>query len=502
MLKRLEDMILKNNSNRLCSIDDNRSYTYSEVKQRILHFSNFLSEYEFDAQSRIIVFMPNDTKAIVSIFAILNCNMIAVPIDIQTPSNVLIDMINAVDAQAIICLSKKSIEQIVFEKCSEIKIIIYDECFSKNTVKNEHLIKKREDDLALILFTSGTTGRFKAVVHSHKTVLSNIDSVLDYMKVDENDKFYVMKTYVHCSSLLSEILVALFVNASVCLYKPKVSISVTIERIMKENATVLGTNPTFLRLLTSLNSEKIVDKLVSIKIVATSGATVSKELLCKCKWLFKNGKIINVYGLTEAGPRVSAQRPDGFYKDGSVGHPIKNVSVKIENIRTYGKNDAGEVLVQTPSMMLRYWNDEKETNKKIVDNWLRTGDLGYFDQDGELYIIGRIDDMIIRSSHNVDPFRIDSIVETMEGIKQCVTFGVPDEINGQNIVSAVVKRESYIQAKDILDYCRKNLYGYELPNFIMFVDDIPLTTGKKVSRKELQEQYFKRYVSNTNFEKS
>lgn len=502
MLKRLEDMILKNNSNRLCSVDDNKSYTYSEVKQSILRLSNFLSEYDFDAQSRIIVFIPNDTKAIVSVFAILNCNMIAVPIDIQTPSNVLIEMINTVNAQAIICLSKKSIEQIDFKKCGEIEIIFYDECFSKKAVKNERLIKKRDDDLALILFTSGTTGRFKAVVHSHKTVLSNIYSVLDYMKVDENDKFYVMKTYVHCSSLLSEILVALFANASVCLYKPKVSINVTIERIMKEKATVLGINPTFLRMLTNLNSEKVMEKLASIKTVVTSGATVSTELLCKCKGLFENGKIINVYGLTEAGPRVSAQRPDGIYKEGSVGHPIKNVSVKIENNKTYGKNNAGEVLVQTPSMMLQYWNDEKETSKKIVNNWLRTGDLGYFDQDGELYIIGRIDDMIIRSSHNVDPFRIDSIVETMEGIKQCVTFGVPDEINGQNIVSAVVKREHRIQAKDILDYCRKNLYGYELPNFIMFVDEIPLTTGKKVSKKELQEQYYKQYMSNANSEKS
>ena len=123
MLKRLEDMILKNNSNRLCSVDDNKSYTYSEVKQSILRLSNFLSEYDFDAQSRIIVFIPNDTKAIVSVFAILNCNMIAVPIDIQTPSNVLIEMINTVNAQAIICLSKKSIEQIDFKKCGEIEII-------------------------------------------------------------------------------------------------------------------------------------------------------------------------------------------------------------------------------------------------------------------------------------------------------------------------------------------------------------------------------------------
>ncbi len=492
MYKRIEDMVLENSSNKICTIDDNRSYTYADVNQRILCLSKNLNKYAFDKHSRILVYIPNDTKAIISILAILNCNMIAVPVDIQTPADMLVDMVNMVDPQAIIYLDKESIGQLVYERCNDIEFISYDDSFTEQTAEEYRPIQKVEDDLALILFTSGTTGSFKAVVHSHKTVISNICSVLDYMRVNENDRFYVMKTYVHCSSLLSEILVALYANGSVCLFKPKVGIGVTVDRIMKEKPTVLGINPTFLRLLKSMNPDKVKDKLESVKIVATSGATISKELLSACKKLFRNGTVINVYGLTEAGPRVSAQRPDGIYKDGSAGRPIKNVDVKIENINTYGMSNAGEVLVKTPSMMLRYWNNEVETNKKIVDGWLKTGDLGYFDQDGELYIIGRTDDMIIKSSHNIDPYRIDNIIEKMEAVKQSITFGVPDEINGQNIVSTVVVKEGYcIQAKDILNFCRDNLYGYELPNYIMFIDEIPLTSGKKVSRKKLQEQYFK-----------
>lgn len=487
---RIEDLILKNKTDDDCIIDESGNYSYSVLNDKINSVSNGIRKLGISRQSAFIILMPNGVDAIISIMALNNCNMIAVPIDDQTQDNTINDMIKLVDAQAVIYsdeLNEKIRSGSFKVRCLNINELYCKESISDSTYKSP-------DDLSLILFTSGTSGHFKAVAHSHNSLIRNIESVMDYMDVSSSDRLYILKTYVHCSSLISEVFLAFFAGASVCVFKSRVSINVSLNRIEKENATIIGVNPTLLRILNSISLEKVCQKMDKVRVVVTSGFKISPSFFEECKKMFPNGKIINVYGLTEAGPRVSSQRPDGNFENGSVGIPIKNVNVKIENINEYGDIRAGEIYVDSPSLMIGYYKNDTETQKKIVDGWLRTGDLGYINDNGELFVIGRLDDMIIRSSHNVDPYRVDNVIESIPGVDQSVTFGIPDKINGENIVSSIVlDKNCTLSAADITKYCRDNLYNYEIPNYIYFTDAIPLTNNKKVSRKSLMKQFLEEH---------
>lgn len=144
--------------------------------------------------------------------------------------------------------------------------------------------------------------------------------------------------------------------------------------------------------------------------------------------------------------------------------------------------------------MSGYWDDMEATNGKIVDGWLKTGDLGYLDEDGDLFILGRADEMIIRGSHNIDPYRIEGIIKKLSGIVNCVVVGVPDKINGERIICLFQRDSSVkIEQHNILNFCREYLAPYEIPQGIYEVKAIPTTPGGKISRY-LAGEYYKTQI--------
>lgn len=484
-MNRIEEYITGNISEDTCILDENGKTSYRDINYYIYNLYQIIKGCKLNKGERVIVLCSNGRNAIVSLMAVLCGNLVAVPIDIQTPVEVVFEMIGIINAKVIIHGDDYKNVNELKSKFMDIAFINVDECELLNYLCCNNIYGKRDSsDPAIILFTSGTTGKMKAVVHSHETIINNIHSVDDYMNISKEDIFYIIKTYVHCSSLLSEILLAFSKGASVCLYKPKVSLSTIMKRIKNEKATILGINPTFLRLI--LQMELKDNELSSVRIVASSGAILHEEVLKKSKEVFQNAKIINVYGLTEAGPRVSAERPDGTFREGSVGKPIKDVYVKI--LQEDGPKAPGEILIKSNSIMLGYYNDTDSTDMKMQDGWLRTGDVGYIDNDGFLFVVGRKDDMINRGSHNVAPMRIENVINRIPGIKQCVVFGVSDLVNGNNIVCGI-NSDKVLSATVIMKECKKYLYEYEIPQVVVFWDSIPSTLGGKVSRKLAKEKY-------------
>lgn len=486
---RIEDYIMENMSEDTCIVDDTGRYNYLQIKSEIYAMHKQIQSCGIKPRDKIIILCSNGKNAIVSIFATLYINCVAAPVDFQAPVEMVADMADIIDARMIIYNDDNEKITKLKEKCNNIEFLKVEDKNCNGEIEcvnqSDSILSKPSSDPAVILFTSGTTGKMKAVVHSHENIIINVNAVDDYMNINKKDIFYVLKTYVHCSSLISEIFLAFSKGASVCLYKPKVSLSTIIRRIKNEKATILGTNPTFLSLMSQL--KKMSDGLNSVRIVATSGAVLDKNLVSSSREIFRNANIINVYGLTEAGPRVSAERPNGDCKCGSVGKPIKGVDVKIDLAQS-GADSIGEIIVKSKSTMLGYYNDTASTKAKIQDGWLRTGDLGYIDEEGYLFVVGRKDEMIIRGSHNVAPARIESVINKIDGVHNNVVFGVDDKINGQNIVCAIVA-ESEINASSIIQFCKKHLYEYECPQNIVFWENIPTTIGGKVSRKLASEKY-------------
>ncbi|HEX3048084.1 MAG TPA: fatty acid--CoA ligase family protein, partial [Bacillota bacterium] len=251
--------------------------------------------------------------------------------------------------------------------------------------------------------------------------------------------------------------------------------------------------------------------LSSVRIVYTSGSVAGTELIEEAGAFFSKGAttpaiVLNVYGLTEAGPRVTAQRAErGVIKPGSVGTPIQGVILVIRNSEgeICSPHETGRIYVHTPSLMLGYWEDRKSTEMKIKNGWLDTGDLGYQDEDGDVFIVGRADEVIIRGAHNIDPYRIENVIRRIPGVANCLIFGIPDPVHGSRVVCAIQKESAAVLDRHtMMAYCGQYLAPYECPQMICEWPVFPTTPSGKPSRKLAMEYYLRSLKSEELKEKS
>jgi long-chain acyl-CoA synthetase len=268
-----------------------------------------------------------------------------------------------------------------------------------------------------------------------------------------------------------------------------------LKHIDKHRVTIIGVNPTILSLLVKASKVRKYS-LNSVRTIYTSGAIASKTLLIEAETAFPNFNVYNVYGLTEAGTRVSAQRTDRYKKYGSVGIPLDGINLKIINDQGMicQPGEIGEILVRTPSVMKGYLGNRRLTAEKIDDGWLKTNDLGYLDQDGELFIASRKDDMINRGAYKIDPGNIENIVNKYSGIKESVVFGYPDELYGQKIICVFTTDDSIkkaVSAVELNVYCQRYLMQIEIPQIFMQWNNIPKTSTGKLSRQLARERFSK-----------
>jgi len=234
----------------------------------------------------------------------------------------------------------------------------------------------------------------------------------------------------------------------------------------------------------ALNKRKT--ELPYLNKIIVSGECLNPQVADTLLEVFPQAAFWNVYGLTEASPRVSHLDPAFFHqKIGSVGVPLNSVQAKVADDQgeEIPRNEIGELLIQGPNVMKGYWREEELTAQKIVDGWLRTGDLARMDAEGFIYIIGRKDHMIIRAGVNIYPQEIENILLQDAAIKEVMVWGEADAASGQRICAAVVSGDGVdMTAKSFLGICRERLESYKWPDEMMLVEALPRNASGKVMR--------------------
>lgn len=342
-------------------------------------------------------------------------------------------------------------------------------------------------DEAIVFYSSGTTGRSKGIILSHYAISKNADAINKYMRLNENDSIYIIKSLAHSSTLTGELLVGLKSKANITLSPTFISPRNMLNNIIKYKITIMCVNPTLLLFFSDvLKSEKY--EFRTLRVIYTSGSIAYKELIDKSIKLFGNTKIYNVYGLSEAGPRVTAQ-VDYSGVNGNVGKPIDGVKIKV--ISAEGQEcingQEGIVHVKTPSQMIGYVSGNKK-RKSLYNDWLNTGDIGYIDKNNDLFIIGRSDNMIIMGSHNVYPEQIEEKFLRNNIFSDCIVIGVDNKIYGQKLVCLYTKSH---ENKYFNKFLKDNFAPYEIPKEFLEVSDLPKTKNGKNSRKLAYELYIK-----------
>ena len=343
-----------------------------------------------------------------------------------------------------------------------------------------------DDELAMLMYTSGTTGFPKGVMLSHKNLESNLRQGAEVWVPTPGSRGLVCLPMNHMYGLSSYFQACAFGDGMVMI--PRFDPEKIFEVLKNYNVSSLPLVPTMITMLMqAYNPEK--HSLGSLAAIISSGGPLAEATLLQAMELFKVG-IIHAYGLTEAGPTVSRQRLDR-YKIGSVGPAIPGLDMKIvdENGKEVPTGTEGEIICKGPGVMKGYWNMPKETAATLKNGWLYTGDIGKVDEDGDLYITGRRKDLIIKGGENIDPSISEKWLYYHPAVSEAAVIGFPDAKYGEEVAAVIVlKPGQKASEQELIDFVREHVHHFSAPNKVFFVEDMPKNNLGKILKKDLKQR--------------
>jgi len=344
--------------------------------------------------------------------------------------------------------------------------------------------KINTNDFAYLIYTSGTTGKPKGIAITHANVLFSTKNIIDKLEYKKTDREILPLSLSH-SFGLGCLHTGLYIGSTIILHRNSTNIENILNSISEEQATTLAAVPATLSKMVENYYDKTKISCENLRLIITNSTTISENTVKKIMKILKTGKIATYYGLTEASRSTFMIFDQKLGKYHSVGLPASNVEIKIESKDDVKNN--GEICIKGPNVIESYWKDE-EMNRNIENGWLKTSDVGHLDEEGYLYLDGRIDDMINVGGEKVIPSEIEMIVNELEGIEESIAVGIPHNTFGQ-VVKLFAKKtiKSKIQKSEIIGHCVKKLERYKVPISIQFVDEFPRTEYGKIKRYELKD---------------
>ncbi|MFS0634616.1 fatty acid--CoA ligase family protein [Mesobacillus foraminis] len=344
-----------------------------------------------------------------------------------------------------------------------------------------------EDDVAVILYTSGTTGKPKGAMLTHGNLYSNANDVSDYLKINEDDRFITTLPMFHVFCL-TVALNAPLISGGTLLIVPRFSPGEIFAIAKEHKATVFAGVPTMYNFLLQYHEGKAED-LKTLRLCISGGASMPVALLENFERKF-NVVISEGYGLSEASPVTCFNPLDRPRKTGSIGRSIVNVQNKVVNEleEEVPEGQVGELIVKGPNVMKGYYKMPEETAATIKDGWLYTGDLARKDEDGYFYIVDRKKDIILVGGYNVYPREVEEVLYNHEDVVEVAVLGVPDPNFGEAVRSFVVSKNPQLTERELLEYCSEHLAKYKIPDRIEFLDELPKNTTGKILRRALKKQ--------------
>jgi long-chain acyl-CoA synthetase len=348
------------------------------------------------------------------------------------------------------------------------------------------VVARSDDDLAALLSTGGTTGRAKGVMLSHANLHFSGRSAHDAAHVPGVNRALTTLPLSHAYGLLVTI---------AALHSPESGISVLLrwfdptaflELIAEHRLQLSAVVPSMLQILLAKPLEDY--DLSSLRYLGSGGAPLAPDVEEQFRRRLPSVSIRQGYGLTETAALVSTN-PPGRERPGSVGLPVPGTELQIrdEQGRALPTGEIGEICCRSPGVMRGYWHSPDATGEAIRDGWLHTGDVGYVDTEGYLFIVDRKKDLIIRGGFNVYPRDVEDALVEHPAVQMAGVVGKPDLVHGEEVVAFVaLHADAEITAEELIAWARQRIGGYKYPRELHLVDSVPLTPVGKIDRKELR----------------
>jgi len=341
------------------------------------------------------------------------------------------------------------------------------------------------EDVAVCLYTSGTTGRPKGALLSHGNLIANVQSFRTVLHVSEDDVFLAVLPFFHAYGATVLFLEPLSTGATIVV-EPRFLPDAVLRAMVQHRVTLFAGVPSMYAMLAA--SPRLAGDFSSLRLCIAGGAPlpVAVAEAFEAKYGIP---IYEGYGPTECAPVLTVNPPFGKRKLGSVGPPIPQVDLRVVDDRgnALPPGEVGEIVARGPNVMQGYLNRPAETAEALRDGWYHTGDLGRVDEDGYYYIVDRKTDLILVGGLNVYPREVEAVLAGHPAVAEAAVVGVPDPIRGEAPKAFVILRNGqHVATQDLLQWCRQRLANYKVPRSIAVVADLPRTVTGKILKAELR----------------
>jgi O-succinylbenzoate-CoA ligase len=499
--------------NRMALIYHGRRWTFLEWYQRIRRFAQALSDLGVRHGDRVAFYVSTSENSVTTYFACQVLGAVSVPLNYRlspgeasyilqdSGARVLVYGRNLTDNVLKIAATVRSVHDFIGCAYDQENIVDghhhFDTLAEKTVDRKETRSTPKGNDISALVYTSGTTGRPKGVIHTHANDIAiAMNCVMEYGLNRRDNALHIAPLY-HVGGMQAYFIPHLLVggtNVVLGLYEAEKA----LEAIAEEKITTLFAVPTQIQEMLFHPRFKNTD-VSSLRLITTGGAAISSATMERvAKEFCKN--IFNGYGMTEASLALLLHPQDALEKLGSCGKPtliteariIKNDPKKeLSPSTTVAVNEIGQLIVKGPQTMEGYWNKPEETSKKLKNGWVYTGDLFSKDQDGYYYFHGRADDMIISGGENIYPREVEEILYRCPGVQEASVVGLPDEKWGTVVTAFIVASDKQISSADVDAYIKSNddIATYKRPKQYQFLDTLPTNPSGKVIKRELLSLY-------------
>jgi len=487
---------------------DDRKVTYKAFIQKVDAFARFLEIAGVNVGDKVALIAPNSEEFVISVYAATKIGAVVVPVNNMLKANEYEYILNDCEAKVLVTSmqyrkeveglreSTKVEKMIWVDEAPQIdnNNIVFDEVLETHRHGDESKGLCKLDDMAIIFYTSGTTGYPKGAMMSYRNIFHNMIAGSERFNVTAKDRFIVYLPMFHAFTFTVMLMIPFYNKSSFVIIPKLLPFSNIIKQTLLKRVTVFLGVPDVYNALIKAKLPWYFMWFNKIRVFISGASALSEDTLIKFNTKFKRAKMLEGYGLSECSPVVSVN-PMDLQKPMSIGPALRECEVKIvdDEMVEVPLGQVGELIVRGDNVMMGYLNRPESTEETIINGWLRTGDLGKMDSDGYIYIVDRMKDLIISKGINIYPRQIEEELMKFTYIKQGAVIGVSDPNSGEVPVAYVELEDGADREKITPNQIKKDLKAvlanFKVPKSVVIVDELPKTATGKVLKRKIKEMH-------------
>jgi malonyl-CoA/methylmalonyl-CoA synthetase len=475
------------NAARPALIYGGRTWTYAELDAAARRCAAWLISLGISVGDRVVLFTSNKLPLLIGQIGTMYAGGVPLPLNPRFTREELRYFLIDSQARFVFAGVEQNLPEELRAELPEPPVVLWDEAAIEPPAAAWHETRIDADDRCLILYSSGTTGWPKGVVHTHANVASSLAALSACWRMTPEDVVVNVLPLFHIHGLAFATHLT-WLTGGCLVVEDSFDPQKTLSAICR-STVFMAVPPIYYRLLEEPQFRAAAKTWENVRLFTCGSAPIRPEVLPELEEIL--GKpVINRYGMTEAYV-ITSLPLGGPWPYGSVGLPLAGIELKTvrEDGSLSATGEVGAVQIRGPNLFRQYWNKPEATREAFADGWFDTGDLGQLDATGFLTLVGRKHDLIITSGYNVYPQVVERVIGECPGVAECAVLGLPDDVRGEKVAVAIVRSDPQLDEAALATWCSERLVHYQQPKSILFVDSLPRNSLGKVLRRELLDLF-------------